>query len=202
MNRKELKQLFFESKFIYPNKLEGLNLDLAINNIIESYKTPDHLYYIKRDINNKLVAHLGLLHLGNKTWMGHNHCSLKSGLGAEVFVQFAFWVAENYGKKIEHLLGFYRRNPGFYKGIYDAVNDENLCTLTEVGYKNLCYPEDETYGINLSHWHKQDNINDPPRPGDKIYTKWYFRCTKEAIEKSFDFFNKITENIERYAKII
>ena len=194
MTEKELKELFVESNFVYPEKLKGLDLDLAIHNIIESYKTPDHLYRIRRDTTGKLIAHIAFLNLGNKTWIGHHHCSLKRGAGAEVFIDFAVWSLENHGKRIEHCVAIYKRNNKFYEGIYETIGDDKYCNLTKVGYRGLSYPKDETYGLNLSNWHKSDNMDIPPKKGQKIYTKWHFLCKKEALEKSFDFFDNL--NVE------
>jgi hypothetical protein len=199
INKEELLQLFMESGFIYPAKVESINLDLAMSNIIDSYKTDDHTYKVERDESGKLTAHVGMLKLHRyyKSWLGHHHCSISSGAGARVFIQFALWVSKNYGTKIEHLYGVFKRNGQFYEGIRDAVNNPYLCNITDLicnqGSVDEIHP---LYGLNLSQWHVK--LMDPriPRVSNMEYSKfpgyklWYFKCTKDAIEKSFKFFNQ------------
>jgi hypothetical protein len=191
MQAKDLRDLFVKSGFIYPGKLVGLNLELALENIVRSYKGPDHMYLAEYGPDGRLTAHLALLQTAPKTWMGHHHCSTNKGAGARLFIRFAEWVYNNQGHAIDHLYAYYRRNGAFYEEIYDAVNDGRLCNLSHVGHKGNTYPEDETYGLNLSHWHKPDNISVHPGMQEKVYTRWYFRCTDEAIQRSFKFFKTL-----------
>jgi hypothetical protein len=190
----ELKELFIESGFIYPAKLANLDLDMAVNNIVASYVIGNnHLHYVERE-NGKLVAHLALLRLHGKFWMGHHHCTLTRHGGVRVFIRFAEWVANNYNTQIQHLYAFYRRNSSFYDKIYKSVGNNRLCSIKQVGFDPNEIRDDyhgsDAYGLNLSHLHVRtahDNLKDH----HDVYYRWYFRCTKNAIDASFNFFNTL-----------
>jgi len=197
VNKQDLKKFFYDSGLIYPEKLKHVDIDKAMDNIVVSYRLSGHMHMVEYD-DNGIVAHIALLRLGWKTYLGHHHCSTSKGAGARVFIRFANWVAKNYGSEIEHLYGYYNRNPRFYDGIYHTVGNAALCRIPTVWYDpqedlGEWYASSLRYGLNLNHWHRRTLTTHQVHERDKSYKEWYFKCTKGAIEASFDFFNKVME---------
>jgi hypothetical protein len=200
MTESELKNLMITSKFLYKEKHDNIDFNLAMKNIMRSYEKPSpyppyennkHLFRtIRKD--GKLVAHIAMLEIRPKMWMGHHHMSLNKGYGKEVFMQFAFWVQQNYGTKIDTLIAYYsphKKNITLYEKIKEYVNDEKECYTEKVSIIKKHQPRDHKYGLNLSHLHNS-MYHKPPRKNEKKYIRWTFKCTKENIDKAFEYFLK------------
>lgn len=188
LNKEELRQIFSDAGFLYPTKLANLDLELALDNIMASYKTPDHKYIIKRDKSDRVVGHLGMLQIRPKVWMGHHHCALKFGMGQDLFLEFANWVWENQDE-IEILLAYYHvKNAKLYRGLMQAVDNSKQCWEEKVGLIQKEYVKDKKYGLNLSQLHYED-FNIPPLSTSKrVYYRWTFLCNEYTLSKSIEYF--------------